>query len=106
MAKDNLEGVKIVGEVAYEKTPLTIFGQIFRALFYVALLFIVWRFLPFSFDNVDFKGITTMIGTLLLTLSIVYGLFSPDPDEYKTWGTFGILFFIGVAALYGVSFLF
>ena len=92
-----------------KKTRLEILGQIFRILFYLTLLYLLWRFLPFSFssDEIDLslKGITTMAGTVLLALSILYSSLTPHEEDYENWGWFAIWITLGVGALYGVTFL-
>lgn len=105
MAQEETQEIDPLTGEEYIKTPLSIFGQIFRIIFYIFLLGLVWRFLPFSFKDVDLKDITEMIATILLNIAIIYSLFSPDKNEYQTWGRFGVWFVVGVGALYGISFL-
>ena len=55
--------------------------------------------------DLSLKGITTMAGTALLTLSIIYSLLTPHKEDYENWGWFAIWITLGVGVLYGVTFL-
>jgi hypothetical protein len=93
--------------VEEKRSGLSIIGQIFRVLFYLGLIYLVWRFFPFSFEDIDFtlKGILKTVGSVLLMLSIIYALLSPQKDDYENWGWFAIWLILGITALYGLSFL-
>ncbi len=98
---------KEIEVVEEEKGTLAYIGQIFRVLFYIALIYLVWRFFPFSIEDFELtmKGILEPIGSALLILAIVYSLITPHKEEYANWGWFAIWLGLGVAALYGISFL-
>ncbi len=95
-------------EVTEEKrSVLSYTGQIFRIIFYIGLIYLIWRFLPFSLKDFELtiKGILEPIGSVLLILAIIYSLITPQKEDYDNWGWFAIWLGLGVAALYGISFL-
>ncbi len=81
------------------------FGQIFRIIFYLTIIYVVWLIGPKNLAIETLQDIAEIIGTGVLILTITYILFSPDPDEYENWGRFGIWILGGVGILYVITVL-
>lgn len=98
---------KEVEEIIEKRNALSYIGQIFRVLFYLALLYLVWRFFPFSLENFELtiRGILEPIASAVLLITIGYSLVSPHKEDYENWGWFAIWLTLGVGALYLISFL-
>lgn len=90
-----------------ERSVLSYVGQIFRVIFYIGLIYLVWRFFSFSLKDFELtiRGVLEPVGSVLLILAILYSLITPHKEEYGNWGWFAIWLGLGVAGLYGVSFL-
>jgi hypothetical protein len=90
-----------------ERNALSYVGQIFRILFYLTLLYLVWRFFPFSLDRFELtlKGILEPFGSIVLIVVIFYSLITPHKEDYENWGWFAIWLTLGVGALYLLTFI-
>lgn len=104
-----MDANQIPQETVEKRNKLSITGQIFRILFYLFLLYLIWLFfpLPSSLKEVGLNLTEALktLGSALLALSVVYSLLTPHEEDYEKWGWFAIWLTVGTLALYGISFL-
>ena len=98
---------KEMKKVIEKRNALSYIGQIFRIFFYLILIYLIWRFFPFSLDNLELtlKGILKTVGSAILFITIGFSLITPHKEDYENWGWFAIWFALGAGALYLISFL-
>jgi len=98
---------KEMEKVIEKRNTLSYIGQIFRILFYLVLIYLIWRFFPFSLDNLELtlEGILKTVGSAVLIVTIGFSLVTPHKEDYENWGWFAIWLILGVGVLYLVSFL-